>query len=159
MNVYEYEKQTRQGWVCMMVCLLLMAGFLVYGIRQASGRLANQDALDRHGVTTTGPIEGKHITGSKSRLYLIDYQFQLNGTTYNHSSPVIFADYEATQPGQPVTITYLPDRPDICRAQQSIGRSEAEGLQRSLYLSMGLLVLLPFVYKYGRRQGLRRLIS
>lgn len=124
--------------------LFLSVGYLgLYFRHGAQYMLDRQHALDARGAKVHGRVTGAHIAGSKSRTYLLDYEYNLNGQVFEHSSPVTYADYSAAVPGQPVTITYLPDNPDIARAAQSIGeRSAQQTAAIATYLLWGA-VLIP----------------
>ncbi len=76
----------------------------------------DESALGDHGRTVTGVIAGKSIGSSDSGMtYRIAYEFTVNGQPQHGSSSIALFDYQQAEVGQPVTITYLPERPSTNR--------------------------------------------
>lgn len=151
------KKQLRETMiVATVVSLFGFGGLFLYFQHTALQRLEVQDRLDTRGIRVIGHVDGTHTTGSKSTTYLIDYDFTANGLTYHHSSPVTRADYDAAQPQQPISIRYLPDDPSISRAQQSIGRQDAESMLHVSYWILLFAVATPPLCYVSLKQQFRK---
>jgi len=82
---------------------------------------------------------------------IVIYRFQVGSKTYTHRCNVRGSDYQKGQIGGPVTVTYLPDRPEVSRAEPS---NDASSAYWSLWvegIGFGLAVILCAVEIVRRR--------
>ena len=141
------------------ISLIIMLGlgvFSLFVIRGARARLAAYDRVDARGVQTIGRVDGRRTSGSKTTTYLIDFEFDANGRTYQGSSPVTRDDYRSAVAGQPITVIYLPENPRVARAAQSIGRQKAQGSLRAAWMMLALAFIYPTVEFWLRKRRVRR---
>jgi hypothetical protein len=147
------QQSPRATLIVSLILAIVMSGLAFYTMSKARQSLERQHLLDARGVQTQGVITGKYTQGT---TYLINYRFTLNRWTYQHVSPVTRNDYDSAMPGQAVTVVYLPDNPDVCRALQSIGEQRSESQLRSSYIILGAALLYPLLALVKIRSMQRR---
>jgi len=77
--------------------------------------LGDMNALKARGHTTLARVVGKHITHSKSDTYYLDYTFDGDGIWVDGKESVGKDEYEDTQYGEPIQVTFLPSLPQTHR--------------------------------------------
>lgn len=148
------QKTAKQAKVLLpvigLIYFLLLGGMGLWMLRQGNARMMDYRLMDTQGRTVTGQILGAQDTHKKSARYLIQFAFEVDGQRIQSASPVSQNDYQQAQVGAPVTVTYVPGQPHICRIPQSIGKRQAEGNIRVGYMNLVLgavtlaaIVLLP----------------
>ena len=139
---------------------LIFGSMGLYTVYNGKTQQENYRLLDARGQTASGQVTSKSWTGSKSPRYLLYYTFtDASGARREGDSPVSLGVYDATQPGAPVNVTYLPDRKGVATIGLSIGKRNAQTDIGAGYflIAMGcvvasILALLPFLL---RRKALR----
>jgi hypothetical protein len=155
------EKQTRIA-----VPIVALANFLLFGglglciVHRGNERRADYLLMDKEGRSTVGRVIGRHEGSSKSVTYVMEFEFEADGTKIAASSPVSHDDYMRANYGTPIRVLYVPRQPHTCRAEQSTGRSSAEGDIRAGYLGIAmafvltpLIVLAPYLKKNKMEQA------
>jgi hypothetical protein len=93
-------------------------------------RIAVLDELRKSGVQTEAHVTDKQIRSGKSRTYRLEYAFDLRSGVQTGSAKVSRSQYEDTQRGDSLLITYLPREP----GEQVLGAVDEErvdGLKRT----------------------------
>jgi len=99
---------------------LLIVGIAIYSIVK---RGLDLKKLAAEGTTTTGKIVAKEYrkVGKGRRSPILTYEFQdALGTLHRRTIHVATSVYEAHQPGGPIAVVYLPDRPQTNAARYMI---------------------------------------
>lgn len=112
---------------------------------QEEGQIAlrQQQAIDASGKRTTGEVTDVEKKGSKA--YILTYRFPVNGKTYSHRSRVSRDDYENPSVGDAIQLDYLPNDPEVSRANLTIARERAG---EQLRLGHGMMLFgwgIPFL--------------
>ncbi|HEU4753858.1 MAG TPA: DUF3592 domain-containing protein [Armatimonadota bacterium] len=95
-----------------------VGALLVLGLVCAAGwsNAEQLRALRDHGATTTGQITWLHERRpSRGARFWLDYQFPTPRGWIHHQAAVSEADYRRHYEGEPVLVTYLPERPAVAR--------------------------------------------
>lgn len=99
---------------------LLIVGIAIYSIVK---RGLDLKKLAAEGTATTGKIVAKEYrkVGKGRRSPTLTYEFQdALGTSHRRTIHVATSVYEAHQPGGPIAVVYLPDRPQTNAAQYMV---------------------------------------
>ncbi len=143
------REQARTVVVIVTICCVCLAGLGGFFINDGAARLARQRLLDEHGVTAVGKITGGYVSHGKSASYYLYYRFQAGGRPIDGVSPVALDDFQRARRGQGISVTYNPDNPHMCRAAQSIGRSN--GRSRVVFglgvIGIGLFSLIAVLVR------------
>ena len=113
-----------------LVSLIVFAVGLLWHLADLD--LGDMNALKAHGHTTLAHVIGKHITHGKSNTYYLDYTFDGEGVWVDGKESVGKDEYEDTEHGEPIQVTFLPSLPQTYRlGTMTQARIEA---QRSRWL-------------------------
>ena len=139
-------REFKQGLITVAViasfCMGLMALLFIVPARQ---RLARQDSLDAHGVTVAGHLTGVHVSGRKTPVYYLDYEFPLNGQTHRDFGSVPQNIFDVARPSQSIAVTYLPDDPTINRPTHSNARMRADDLLHEAYRLIAMMAVVSLI--------------
>ena len=129
------------------IYMLFLCGLGWSSLREGNTRMIHYHLMDAQGQTAKGRIIGRDMqSGSKHTTYLLQYAFEdASGQHIESASPVSWDDYERARVGMSAQVIYVPERKDVCRLAQSIGRNQAEGKVRSGYTLLVLGTLLPIL--------------
>ena len=124
----------------------------------ASRDLDGLYALRAHGVTGQATVTDKRKTHSKSDSFYLSYSLQERGIEINDEDQVSESVYEQKRQGDPLPVTYLPERPQIYRLghvrnERAQARTAAWAL--GLLAWLGLLGLGLATSAYEHRKELR----
>jgi len=141
------HKENRQALIFISaVSLIGLGGIGLHFLNEANTRLEKHNALDRRGVWTEGHARKKAACACRNKEETLNYDFVLNGHTYQNYGTVSEVDYEKTHDGQIVRIIYLPDHPESARLSNSIGRQKAETDRKSAFYYIGLAFAYPLLF-------------
>jgi hypothetical protein len=117
-------------------------------------RMAEQDLLDREGVSGIARVDGRERTGDAGAACKIRYSFLLDGQLHRHASRADEATFDRAVPGATIPIVYLPDAPDSSRLKVSLDRETAKRLVTlsNMLLPQLLALLALMAYSQWRRR-------
>lgn len=115
-------------WVLLIVLLVLMPIFAYSAGSQYVTEMNNQHLLDTIGVTTEGTViqkytqsSGSSSSGTRSTNYYVRYNFDGNpelGMDLIYAEQEVSRDmFNTVRENRDVTVTYLPDNPEISRIE------------------------------------------
>lgn len=116
-------------WVLIVVLLILMPIFAYSAGSQYLTEMNNQNLLNTVGVTTDGTVNQKYTqtrgsttsSSTRSTYYYIRYQFDANpelGMDLINAEQEVSRDmFSTVRENRDVTVTYLPDNPEISRIE------------------------------------------
>jgi hypothetical protein len=88
----------------------LVSGFWLHA-EAVRGR-ALRDAIDREGVSTGGEVVELTRTRGDKPKYFVDYTYTAGERLYHRRASVRRAYWSKLRPGSPLTVRYLPSRPE-----------------------------------------------
>ena len=129
--------------------VMIIIAVCIIGWMQSLAQTAH--ALDAEGRTTTGILTA--ITrglGKRGDATELTYTYQVGNQTYTHQNTAASTPFRNAQVGDCLTVTYLPDNPQVARSQWS---TELGSYPRIIQVIQGLfcVVILVMVVDIIRR--------
>ena len=142
------RKERRQSLAILSVLSIIgMGGFSLWAISVARSRIARDNQILQAGAHTQATVTGAHMSGGRSRSYVIDFEFQASGKGYHGSSPVSRNEYYTARAGDSIPIAYLPSNPALCRITTSTARAEDEKLLWLACVMLAVSLALPVIFR------------
>lgn len=132
------------------------------------GLQARNDALllANEGATTKGIALSKRTEyrrydpdGLGSRLHLVAYRFEIDGTVFVDESGVRADRYETINPGDTVAVHYARSTPPISELTQGSVAAKSRGMFLFSFVVLGMVVLMVVVDQVRDRLKKARLVE